>query len=286
MQGILKQYDVKHWANTFIKEQMEVTKSQNDKKTRLLSKEDKEGIVKRYKSAKRRLLLLDYDGTLMGFKVDPTAVSPDDELMSILTSLRDAEENKLVLISGRDRGTLGEWMKPLGIDLACEHGVWRKIDDEWSRPDGLFDSWKEKIRPVLENLVARTPGSFIEEKDFSIAWHYRKIDKGLGEKRVREFRDHLLYLTNNLDLQVLEGNKVVEIKNAGVNKGVAALKWINKEKWDFILAIGDDHTDEDTFKAIPEEVGCTIKVGLDQSHAPHSLLSVEDVRDFLKDLIA
>ena len=132
-------------------------------------------------------------------------------------------------------------------------------------------------------MVERTPGSFIEEKDFSIAWHYRAIDKDLGEKRVREFRDVLLYLTANDDLQVLEGNKVVEIKNAGVNKGKAALNWVGEQKWDFIMAIGDDHTDEDTFKALPETAH-TIKVGLDTSAARYNMLSVQEVRAFLSNL--
>ncbi|NRA50189.1 MAG: trehalose-phosphatase, partial [Phaeodactylibacter sp.] len=131
-----------------------------------------------------------------------------------------------------------------------------------------------------ENMVERTPGTFIEEKDFSIAWHYRRIDPQLGEKRVREFRDVLLYLTANDDLQVLEGNKVVEIKNAGVSKGKATLNWLEEDKWDFIMALGDDHTDEDTFKALPDTAN-TIKVGLDKSVARYNLLSVEDVRRFL-----
>ena len=61
--------------------------------------------------------------------------------------------------------------------------------------------------------------------DASLAWHYRALDKALGEKRVREFRDVLLYLCSNQDLQILEGNKVVEVKNSGVNKGVALGRW-------------------------------------------------------------
>jgi len=137
----------------------------------------------------------------------------------------------------------------------------------------------------LENLVERTPGSFIEDKEYSIAWHYRRVDKDFGEKRVREFRDMLRYLTGNLDLQVLEGNKVVEVKNAGVNKGKATLSWINEDHWDFIMAIGDDHTDEDTFKVMPPDA-YTIKVGLDKSVARYNLLSVEDVRRLLNDFVA
>jgi len=110
------------------------------------------------------------------------------------------------------------------------------------------------------------------------------IDKALGEKRIREFRDVLQYLTANLDLQVLEGNKVVEIKNAGVNKGKAALNWINKKNWDFILAVGDDHTDEHTFKVIPPDQ-YAIKVGLAQTEANYNLLGVNEVRELLKRLV-
>ena len=133
-------------------------------------------------------------------------------------------------------------------------------------------------------MVERTPGSFIEEKDYSLAWHYRRIDRDLGEKRVREFRDVLIYLTANLDLQVLEGNKVVEIKNAGVNKGKATLNWLNEGPYDFILAIGDDHTDEDIFSVLPTSA-YSIKVGLGQTKACFNVLTVEDVRSMLTEMV-
>ena len=175
---------------------------------------------------------------------------------------------------------MNRWLGPLKMDMAAEHGVWIKKGQNWEKDKGLAVAWKQEIRPVLENLVERTPGSFIEEKDYSIAWHYRRIDKELGAKRVREFRDVLRYLTANLDLQVLEGNKVVEIKNAGVNKGKATMRWLNEEDWDFILALGDDRTDEDTFKVLPD-TAYTIKVGLESTNARFNLLSVEEVRQLL-----
>ena len=283
MQERIKKNDVRHWAATFINEQKKLMESQKEKIAQRLSNEDKKALAEAYRSAKSRLLILDYDGTLMPFDKDPQAVVPDEQLMNILKKLRDQEGNKLVVSSGRDRATLQKWLGPLEVDMAAEHGVWVKRNGEWANNTGLSVSWKERIRQVLENMVERTPGSFIEEKDYSIAWHYRAIDKALGEKRVREFRDVLLYLTANDDLQVLEGNKVVEIKNAGVNKGKAALNWVGEREWDFIMAIGDDHTDEDTFKALPEGAH-TIKVGLDTSVARYNLLSVEEVRSFLSNL--
>ena len=283
MQERIKKNDVRHWAVTFINEQKKLMESQKEKIAQRLSDEAKKKLAEDYRSARSRLLILDYDGTLMPFHKDPQAVVPDKQLLAILTRLRSHEGTKLVVSSGRDRGTLQKWLGPLQLDMAAEHGVWVKRNGEWSNNTGLSVSWKESIRQVLENMVERTPGSFIEEKDFSIAWHYRAIDKDLGEKRVREFRDVLLYLTANDDLQVLEGNKVVEIKNAGVNKGKAALNWVGEQEWEFIMAIGDDHTDEDTFKALPEDAH-TIKVGLDKSAARYNMLSVEEVRSFLETL--
>jgi trehalose 6-phosphate synthase/phosphatase len=286
MQEKLKKYSVSHWAATFISEQQKLMKAQKEKLVNQhLAKPMVEELVKEYHSAKKRLVILDYDGTLMGFKKDPTAVVPDESLINLLRSLSEQEGTKLVVNSGRDKHTLEEWLGGLGLDMAAEHGVWQKKDGNWKTSPGLSVSWKDNIRQVLNNMVERTPGSFIEEKDFSIAWHYRGIDRDLGEKRVREFRDVLLYLTANDDLQVLEGNKVVEVKNAGVSKGKATAAWLGEEEWDFIMALGDDHTDEDTFKALPDTAH-TIKVGLDKSVARYHLLSVEEVRSFLDEFTA
>ena len=241
-------------------------------------------MLEAYHTAKKRLIMLDYDGTLMHFHPDPTAVVPDKSLLHTLRKLKQHPNNKLVVNSGRDRHTLQEWLGPLNIDMAAEHGVWIKKNGAWNKNGGLSFSWKKEVKALLDGLVQRTPGSFIEEKDFSIAWHYRRIDKDLGEKRVREFRDVLLYLTANLDLQVLEGNKVVEIKNAGVNKGNATQSWLEEADWDFILAIGDDHTDEDTFKVLPP-TAYTVKVGMLTTKARFNVVSVDEVRMLLAEFL-
>ncbi|MEO0341746.1 MAG: trehalose-phosphatase, partial [Bacteroidota bacterium] len=266
MQATLKKYDVKHWATTFLNVQKQLMEEQKTKNILRIRKEIKEKLLSDYRSAEKRLIILDYDGTLMNFDPDPQAVVPDKALMDMLKALTATPGNQLVVNSGRDRATLEEWLGPLQIDLAAEHGVWIKSGEEWQRNTGLTTDWKKSVIEVLETMVERTPGSFIEEKEFSVAWHYRRVDKDFGEKRVREFKDVLLYLTANLDLQVLEGNKVVEVKNAGVNKGKASLNWINAKDWDFILAIGDDHTDEDTFKVLPPKA-YSVKVGLASSAA-------------------
>ncbi len=283
MQHKLKRYDVKHWAATFIKEQKKLKDKQRMRLTTHLSGEALEAVTNQYRQAENRLLFIDYDGTLMGFNEDPQAVMPDDEVKNLLTELAGDPRNHVVINSGRDKTTLEKWLGMLDVEMAAEHGVWMKEAGEWQLNPNVVDTWMPKVRDLLENLVARTPGSFIEEKDYSLAWHYRGIDRDLGTKRVREFRDMLSYLIQNQDLQVLEGNKVVEIKNAGVNKGKATSHFVGKKDYDFVLGIGDDATDEDIFKALPEH-GVSIKVGPDRTGAKYSVSGVQEVRKFFHSL--
>jgi len=226
--------------------------------------------------------LLDYDGTLVHFAEKPEKAKPAEELLKLLTSLAHSVKNEIVIISGRDRETLDRWFGHLDIGLVAEHGVWiKERSKEWGTIEPLENDWKTEILPVLEVYVDRTPGSFIEEKEFSLVWHYRNCDAELAAVRAKELKDVLLNLTANLNIGVMEGNKVIEIKNTNINKGRAALKWISKKQWDFILAIGDDLTDEDIFAALPD-TAYSIKVGLGSSRAKFYMESVDKVRALLK----
>jgi trehalose 6-phosphate synthase/phosphatase len=283
MQAGLKKYAVDYWAANFLKELDRHLHNRRQFHINKLEDSIKKVIFDSYQKSKKRLIILDYDGTLMPFHVDPLAVFPDHHLIDLLIRLAVDQNNKMVINSGRDKQTLEDWLGHLGIDLAAEHGVWLKDSTEWRRTPGLSNDWKNDVRAALENIVERTPGSFIEEKEFSIAWHYRQIDKDLGKKRLREFRDVLLYLTANTELHVLEGNKVVEVKHAGVTKGKATLNWLQMDDWDFILAIGDDKTDEDMFRVLPPEA-FSVKIGMENSEAKYHLVNTLEVRDFLNQL--
>jgi trehalose 6-phosphate synthase/phosphatase len=219
------------------------------------------------------------------FNTNINQASPDDELYRILRDLQQDERNKVVLISGRNHETLGEWFRELEIDLIAEHGAWlKKSGEDWKAVGGLNDQWKKDVLPVLNTYTDRTPGTFIEEKSFSLVWHYRKADRGLGELRANELTNNLRYLVVDKGLQLLQGNKVIEIKSSEINKGKAVTRWMEDEKPDFSLAIGDDHTDEDIFKALPEQA-VTIKVGGHISAARFYLNRFEDVRRLLRNLV-
>ncbi|MEJ7778140.1 MAG: trehalose-phosphatase, partial [Daejeonella sp.] len=139
------------------------------------------------------------------------------------------------------------------------------------------------ILPILNTYTGRTPGAFIEEKSFSLVWHYRKVAEGLGELRASELINNLNYLTRDRGLQLLPGSKVIEIKNIDINKGKAALSHLYKQDYDFVMAVGDDHTDEDIFKALPDSA-YTFKVGSSVSAARFYLSNTEEVRLFLNRL--
>jgi trehalose 6-phosphate synthase/phosphatase len=186
-----------------------------------------------------------------------------------------------VLISGRNYQTLQEWMGDLKMDMIAEHGAWTKFHgDEWKSVAGLTDDWKKDILQVLNTYTDRTPGSFIEEKAFSLVWHYRRTDEGLGELRANELTNNLKYLVSDRGLQILQGNKVIEVKNAEINKGKAVAAWVSENQLDMMIAIGDDYTDEDIFKALPDEA-ITIKVGSNISVAKFFLNNYREVRRFL-----
>ncbi|MEP3390215.1 MAG: bifunctional alpha,alpha-trehalose-phosphate synthase (UDP-forming)/trehalose-phosphatase [Reichenbachiella sp.] len=284
MQNTIKRYNIYHWVDLFMNRLEIVKKAQRSLTTKLLDDKSTKVVVSAYKKSKQPLIFLDYDGTLKGFYGDPQAAKPDEELYALIKSL--GKKAHVVIISGRDKTTLGEWFKGSKVDLIGEHGVWLKgHKEDWHTITNLTDNWKEAIGEVLDGYVARTPGSFIEEKDYSLVWHYRKVETGLGELRTRELTSHLKYLASNQNLQVLEGDMVVEIKSTEINKGRAARNWMKRyEGSDFIMAAGDDWTDEDTFKAMPEDA-YTIKVGSSNSAAKFSVNSYEDVRILLKSLV-
>ncbi len=281
MKDRIKTYNIFRWANDFIKELRDVKKLQKNYKMNELTNRSVKLILQEYKSAKSRLILLDYDGTLVNFTKKPEQAKPDNEVYEILKKISEDKKNYVYVISGRDKKTLTKWMKDLDIGIIAEHGVWfKEKNKDWKTLYHISSAWKKEIMPTLEVFTDRTPGSFIEEKEYSLVWHYRSVNPALSQVRVNELKDVLVQMTENLSLGVLDGNKVVEIKNLNINKGSAAEAAIKSVKSDFILAIGDDITDEDMFKVLPEDA-CSLRVGLVPSRAKYNIKTVEDVREFL-----
>lgn len=285
LQKRLKRYNIEKWATDFLNALDKVRQNEQKFLARKLTDTNLNKILDELKSSNNRVFFLDYDGTLTGFVDNPKHAKPDAELFELLDGLAANPNNRVVLISGRDKMTFEKWFGSKPYTLIVEHGVWiRSAGSDWEMIEQLDDSWKESIRSSLEFYVDRTPGSFVEEKNYSLVWHYRKTDPELGLNRAIELKDELTSLVANLNLEILEGNKVIEIKNRGINKGRAAQKLLQQTPADKILAIGDDWTDEFLFSAIPSEA-ITIKVGMGNTLAGFKVENHEEVRDLVRRLL-
>lgn len=281
LQKRLERYNVEKWANDFMNSLLDQKEKDFTYVSRRLSIDLMNTITKDFKSSKKRLLFIDYDGTLAGFHKDPQKASPDEELYDLLDWINALENTDMYLISGRDKETFTKWFLPKKYNMIAEHGVWISTrGEEFRMLENVKKDWMEKIQPVLESFVDRTPGSFVEEKNYSLAWHYRNTDPDFGQKRASELSTVLTSLIGTDDLSVLNGNKVMEIKSSNVNKGRAAMRVYGEAKYDFVFAIGDDWTDEFMFQELPE-TAVTVKVGRQKTQARYYVDSIKNVRDLL-----
>lgn len=286
MQRRLRNYDVVRWATEFLDQLGVAHAHQEDMKVKLLAPSMENVMLTHYRHAKKRLLLLDYDGTLAPIVRYPHLAFPGEELLHLLKTLSEDERNTLVVISGRPREVLDEWLGGLQISLVAEHGAFQKrAGEEWQEALTAFSAWKENVQQLMSICTARCPGSFIEEKRFSLAWHYRNADPELGFLRSRELHNDLNELATHLGFQVTEGKKVIEARPRGIDKGTAAMQWLAEGPFDFSLAAGDDRTDEDLFRAMPPDT-YSIRIGLVQSLARFNVAHQKDVLQLLERLQA
>ena len=285
MQDRLKRYDVVRWVNDFLDQLDNIKQFQEKTSARVLSPKQIKAIVSDFAIAQRRCILLDYDGTLAPFTNFPSRAEPSAEVLDVLQKLCFDARNDLVIISGRDTETLDKWLGHLPIHMVAEHGSFiKKKTGNWEQQSTVMPEWKEQIRPILQLFTTRCAGSFVEEKRNTLTWHYRNTNPDLGFIRSRELLNSLQQLTVNTSLQIIDGNKVLEIRMTGIDKGITATKLINIFRPDFILCMGDDTTDEDMFRTL-ERLAVTIKVGNTASSAKYNLMSQEDVLPFLQQFV-
>jgi len=284
MQTRLERYDVIHWGQDFVDELGSVKELQNQFSARLLDKSTRERLIKDYAGSEHRILFLDYDGTLSPFKERPETAVPGAIILAILNTLSEDSRNNLVIVSGRHKALLEKWFGSLNIGIVAEHGAWiREKEKDWVPAVKVESNWKEKVLPILRSHEDRLPGSFTEEKEFSLVWNFRSADPELASIRSKELADELSYFSENTDLQVLQASKSIEVRNVGIDKGTAAKLLLAEKTFDFVLAVGDDQADEDLFKVLPEN-SYSIKVGLSKSYAKFNLRNHREVVQLLTDL--
>lgn len=284
MQNILGRQTNTKWTKDFFTELENIGWIRKSIGEKYIDQTNRKTIADAYRKAKKRLLLLDYDGTLTGFTRDPYKAIPDERLKNLINQLIASKKNQVVIISGRDRKFLEQCFPHSELMLISEHGSFIRKQGKWIKEFTTQNNmWKEEIAELIQNITDRTPGSFIEIKEASIVWHYRKTDLWLADLRIKQLLDTLIYPCTRLNLQIMKGNKIIEVKYPGVDKGSAATGMVNSVAADFILAAGDDTTDEDMFRVLPEKA-ITIKIGGYSQNANYYLNSHNEFIDFLETL--
>ncbi len=244
---------------------------------------DKFEIYSIYRSSDKRLILLDYDGTLVEIAQTPEGAWPSEKLLILLVKLVSDIRNTVVLISGRNKETLEHLFDWLNLILVAEHGAFVRYakDKPWQQVKKLDESWMSNAKKILAKEVAKHKNSFIEEKDFSLVWHYRLAKIRNEKKVIEEISNKLLQSDASSCFTIKGAKKALDLTCLGVSKGVLVKKLTEKYKPDLTIAIGDDATDEDMFSAL-DDTGIGIKVGAEKSLADYRVHNVGEALSFLE----
>jgi trehalose 6-phosphate synthase/phosphatase len=240
-------------------------------------------INKKFENALNKLVLLDYDGTLVNYTTTPEKAKLTLEITGIIRKLINLPGMEIFIITGRRHEDIDRFLDHIPINIIAEHGAIIKENGMWKNQELIADSWKKSVISVMNQITDTCPGSFIEEKFYSLAWHYRNAEPDSGYTSSRE----LIRLMNNIigtyGLKILDGNKVVEILSDSIGKGKAVKKLDEQNIYDFILSIGDDATDEEMFEYFQNHSNAyTIKVGEGDTFAKYKLNDISEVVSLLK----
>ncbi|GJQ08572.1 hypothetical protein GpartN1_g363.t1 [Galdieria partita] len=191
------------------------------------------------------------------------------------------------------------------IGLGCEDGFFVRLSgmEQWEElhihASKNVTHWESFVLPILQNFTERTPGSVIEKGEVSLTWYYQDSDPDFGEWQARELHKHLeSIVVQHLPLDIVPGDehcRWLKIRPSGVKKYIAlerTLEMIGYE-FDFLLCIGDDRSDEETFEWIrsKEYAGWdmskifTCRVGRDyHSNAMFMVNSCQEIANLLDQL--
>jgi trehalose 6-phosphate synthase/phosphatase len=282
MQHHLATNTVQSWANSFMKTLDQPLPGVN--RTRTLTHKSEAVLSARYTDASKRLLLLDYDGTLMSFVWDYENAKPTPHVLDILQSLASDPKNEVVVISGRSCEDLETWLGRLPINLIAEHGAFtRSVGEQtWHNTTDGAVQWKQDILPIFQLYASKTPHAAVEEKSHSLVWHYRRSPPYYAQKYAVIIKRTLRPLVRKYHLELFNGNKILEVRDPRLNKGDAVGRWLSSD-YDFVMGIGDDYTDEDMFTRLPAD-SFTIKVGSGRTVAEWRIKSPTEVRSLLRRL--
>lgn len=273
------------WAQDFLSK-LKLTTEKTMRSSLSFSSDEMNHMLQSAKNAKKRILILDYDGTLREIASYPMEAVPTQEILTLLKDLSQLSHTEVHIVSGRDHATLQTWFGSLQINLSAEHGYLRKSlkESRWQTLNSPDLSWIPYVQEILDRAVTEVPGSFLELKDASLSWHYRMTDLDYGQWRAKELLISLTQELSNLPVEIISGKQVIEVRAQGVSKS-KYVENILKESYpgDFILCIGDDRTDQEMYPMLPKNA-FSIHVGEESANTTFHLESPLKVRSLLKEI--
>lgn len=287
MRKRIADYDVHTWAADFLNQLNAIKEKQQEFQIKFIDELTKKNLLNDFRKAVKRLILVDYDGTLVSFAPSIMEARPGRRLLDLLERLSAHEQNNIFILSGRDSTTLENWLGAVPLNIIAEHGAKIKLKSgKWKNQLSVEDqTWKQHVRSIMEVYVKRCANTFIELKEFSVVWHYRNANAEQAKLRALELFAELNEYANNMGAVVVMGNKNIEMRMSGFDKGMILKKKILNEKYDFILAMGDDRTDEEMFKVLSNlKQAYTIKIGSEASYAQYNLQNPQMVQSLLEAL--
>ncbi|KAL7322480.1 Trehalose-6-P synthase/phosphatase complex synthase subunit, variant 2 [Mucor circinelloides] len=304
-------YTAAYWGVSFVNELRRVSEEFGQRMS-IPQLDSKAVIAKAKEATKKKLILLDYDGTLTTTHKLPEFAKPSQTVLGHLKTLAEQPDTYVYILSGRSRHHLDSWFESTGVGLSAEHGCFYKHpasirdkinpvaasnegklikeeDNKWyCLVEQVDPSWKETIRPLFQHYTERTPGSFIEEKEINLTWHYRNADPEFGSWQATELQVNLEKLLSHMALSIVLGNKTLELRPSSIDKSTAVrniLKDLDQPSIDFILCIGDGKTDEVVFSLLNEiPQAITSTVGKKQTEAHYYIPDVDQVNSLVDSL--
>lgn len=311
------------WGVRFIDDLIKYATERRERAAKLI-KMPSEDILKSYKSANGiRCFFLDYDGALRKYESQPELAEPCERLKTILRRLTSNDQNMVFIVTGRQKSTMLEWFRGIGVGLAVEHGFSVRWPDHLRETYGgqdrkvrsetgvsLNETWDDLLSPndltamrdalqLAGNLLRRiedcTPSSFLTPKESAYSWHFRDADPDFALIRAHDARQALEEVLAGSPMEVLMGHKILYVRPRGVNKGAAVAEILRRlevgnAKTSWIFSVGDDKTDEDMFSQVyaytegSDIVVNTATVGRKTTGAKFFVNGVDEVLDLLERL--
>ena len=227
-------------------------------------------------------LFLDVDGTLLDFANRPGDVVTPVGLTAAIARIERALSGALALVSGRPIADIDRLFSPLRLRASGVHGAEMRFhpDETAQIADGVAPL-PATVGAAVATALHGFEGAFAENKEFSIAVHYRSTAAATG--RLRASLEDLIAGEPGAGLEIMKGRNVLELKARSFGKGraIAAFLEVAPFLGRMPIFVGDDETDESGFAAVAARGGIGLSVGVRRPGASGVFENPQAVRNWL-----